>query len=80
MYCYEPGNVLNIQNVMLKYQYLTKANTSLKLLNTTLVKYCDLGYKILRFKLLKIKIFSCMLSITMTLEWSRLTHNFIMLL
>ena len=24
MYCYEPGNLLNIQNIMLKYQYLTK--------------------------------------------------------
>ena len=23
MYCYVPGNLLNIQNVMLKYQYLT---------------------------------------------------------
>ena len=30
MFCYEPGNLLNIQNVVLKYQYLTKVALNFK--------------------------------------------------
>ena len=30
MYCYEPGNLLNILNVLLKYQYLTKVVLNFK--------------------------------------------------
>ena len=30
MRCYEPGNLLNIQNVMLKYQNLTKIALNFK--------------------------------------------------